>query len=63
MSIVNFSELLGQSAQKVSCVQLVHVLVLVMNTGTVLFGSLPHRIHALASWVCTKNVAAQEAST
>jgi hypothetical protein len=49
-------------AQKVSCVQLAHVLVLVMNTGTVLFGSLPHGIHALASWPCTQTGAAQEAS-
>jgi hypothetical protein len=52
-----------RSAQNVSCVQLVHVLVLVMNNGTVLFGSLPHRIHAPASWACTQTGAAQEAST
>jgi hypothetical protein len=52
-----------RSAQNVSCVQLVHVLVLVMNTGTVLFGSLPQRIHVLASWACTQSGAAQEAST
>jgi hypothetical protein len=52
-----------RSAKKVSCVQLVHVLVLVMNTGTVLFGSLPHQIHALASWAYAQTSAAQEAST
>jgi hypothetical protein len=58
--------------QNASCVQLVHVLVLVLNTGTVLFGSgttstgsnkYTHRIQALASWACIQNRAAQEAST
>jgi nitrate reductase gamma subunit len=63
MSIVTFSELFSVICTKSKLCTTVHILVLVMNTGTILFGSLPHRIHAPASWACTQTDAAQEAST